>query len=141
MALADGRRDVTAVLPTLRPDLNKLAGLAQGRAQIFKMEYRQCRASCNVEYTPQHHEIETWVFGLMLSEYTADLILEKAKDGHCYAHKPCEATSEMHLQMARDFKSDLEKLVKEIGDKIIEVEKVVNARKPSAKPATKQASP
>jgi hypothetical protein len=35
----------------------------------------------------------------------------------------------MHLQMARDFKADIEKLAKEIGDKIAEVEKIVAARK------------
>lgn len=132
MALKDGRRDVTAVLPPIRPDLDKLVALARGRAQLFKMAYQQCAAACGVEYTHQHHEIEMWVFTLMFGEYTADLILEKAEHGHCYVHKPCDATSDMHLQMARDFKKKLEELVQEIGTRIVAVEAVVNARKANA---------
>src|SRR5436190_15633749 len=128
MALDDGKRDVTAVLPPMRPDLNRLAGLAQGRAQVLKVAYNKCAAECGVEYTPQHHEIEMWMFTLMFGEYTADLILQKAADGHCYAHKPCLATSDMHLQMARDLKKDLEQLVTQIGQRIEEVEQVVSAR-------------
>jgi hypothetical protein len=132
MALKDGRRDVTSVLPPFRPDLEKLAPLAQGRADIFQKFYRQCATTCSVEYTPHHHEIEMWMVTLMLGEYVADLILDKAFDGHCYAHKPCDDTLEMHLQMARDFKADLEKLVKEITERIGEVEKAVAARKQAA---------
>ena len=116
MALRDGRRDVTAVLPPLRPDLEKLATLARGRAELFSMVYDQCAATCGVGYTPQHHEIEMWMFSLMLSESTADLILDKAQDGHCYVHKPCNATSDMHLRMGNDFKAALESLVKEISE-------------------------
>ncbi|GIW80257.1 MAG: hypothetical protein KatS3mg105_2064 [Gemmatales bacterium] len=136
MALKDGRRDVTAALPPFRPDLGKLAALAQGRASLFKMTYRQCAATCGVEYTPQHHEIEMWVLALMFSEYTADLILDKAEDGHCYAHKPCNATSAVHLQMARDFKKQLEELVNEIGDRIDAVQDIVNSRKASPRRGT-----
>jgi len=129
MALKDGRRDVTAVLPPFRPDLDKLSSLARGRAQLFNLNYRGCAASCGVEYTHEHHEIEMWVFTLMFGEYTADLILDKPEAGHSYAHKPCDATCDMNIQMARDFRKHLEQLVKEIGDRITYVEKVVNARK------------
>jgi hypothetical protein len=73
-----------------------------------------------MEYGPGNLELDTWFLTLYFAEYTAGLLAEKAKVGHCNAHRlapaftPCPKMVQEHLGMLGAFKAALAELVGQI---------------------------
>jgi hypothetical protein len=112
----DGKR--TAQTPA---EFAPLLPEAHKRARQFDDCYLTCRDNKGdrcLAYPPHSHELEMWHLGLMLVEYVAGLLLDKAKIGHCYAetrtNPVCSLSRDMHLKMLAALKDDLRALADEI---------------------------
>jgi hypothetical protein len=101
--LEAGRELVERAMPPHLPILERLIPAAQRRAQQHRTAYLQCSASCGVTYNDGSVEVVTWHICLLLTQHLAKLLADKAAVGHCYHHRPCQQTHDMHLQMLQDF--------------------------------------
>jgi hypothetical protein len=110
----DGRVLTLPALQAFHPEVQK-------RTQDPAAVFYDCVNTCNgTGYDHQNHEIIFWHVGLMLAEYVAGLIADKAKEGHCHArgktNSVCSRGRALHLKMLARFKNDLRLLIKEIED-------------------------
>ncbi len=61
-----------------------------------------------IGYGPESQEITAWEMSILLAEYAAGTIAQKAAEGHCPKEAPCSKSSMEHLQMLSDFKLELQ---------------------------------
>jgi hypothetical protein len=102
------------MLEKLQPTAKDIAEHTPAGSSRTRTEYKQCESTCRVEYTPDHHEVIMWYICILLVEYTAGLLLDKADKGHCYVNKPCKDSAKMHVQMVSDFVAAIDKLSTDI---------------------------
>lgn len=77
-------------------------------------------------------ELETWFLSLLLAEYTAGILAEKIKQGHCNNHRvapaynPCIPMATEHKRMLAAFRD----AVKNLYDEISALEKATSVPPP-----------
>ena len=130
MPIQQGMSAVDAILTSPNWDIQRLILAARERAQqmgtgpglspgnTFGLN------SCGTWYGtyPQgsSHELISWCLSLLLAEYTAGLLAQKAREGHCQIHRtepaliPCHIMAPEHMRMLGVFKDALKSLVAEI---------------------------
>jgi hypothetical protein len=128
MSFADGMNTVNALLTAPRIDkcIVELILTARERAKLLpqKPGLQPGKAfgipGCDTEYGPGNMELDTWFLTLYLAEYTAGLLAEKSRDGHCNVHRVapafnrCPKMAQEHLEMLGKFKMALTDLVSQI---------------------------
>jgi len=98
--------------------LPELLGAAKRRADAkanpsgIIYDFKKCASG--IGYGVGSHEIAAWEMSLLLAEYTAGTLAQKAAEGHCTTNAPCPESSREHLEMLEDFKKQLNDLVGEI---------------------------
>jgi hypothetical protein len=96
----------------------------QNRTQDPAAHFHECINTCGNSrggmtlHDPRTQELAFWHIGLMIAEYVAGLIADKAKEGVCHADtKPdpvCDKARAMYKRMLARFKHDLGKLIEGI---------------------------
>ncbi len=127
MSIAEGLQQVNAALTThydsskgfnVAASLAELVTVAAGRVGAKARAFKA--GNCKTNYDGGNLEPVLWQLSLMLGEYIAGILEQKAKDGHCKFDpakpKPCPVGRTFHLTMLGQFKADLEDLCKQIED-------------------------
>jgi hypothetical protein len=128
MPIEDGKNAVNALLtaPRIDKSIVELILTARERAKLLPQKAGLPAGKafgipgCGTEYGPGNLELDTWFLALYFAEYTAGLLADKAKVGHCNAHRlapaytPCPKMAQEHLEMLGTFKAALADLVSQI---------------------------
>jgi hypothetical protein len=78
--------------------------------------------NCATSYGAGNHEVDAWLLCILIGEYVAGLLAQKAVEGHCQQHRkmpdftPCPEMAKEHLRMLGGFRDSLSTLVREIED-------------------------
>jgi hypothetical protein len=116
LATANGRK--AADTPALFQTHAVLSEIEQ-RTKEMGTHCHDFRATCRgTGYDHTCHEIQMWHIGLMMAEYAAGLMGDKARIGHCHAknkkNPACTKGRRLHRRMLAQFKAELGKLIDEI---------------------------
>src|SRR5262245_49188746 len=128
MPIEDGKKTVDALLTAPRIDKCIVELILTARERAAQLPQKPGLGAgkafgvhgCHTEYGPGNLELDTWFLALYFAEYTAGLLADKAREGHCNAHrtpptlKPCPKMVEEYLVMLSAFKGALADLVGEI---------------------------
>jgi len=87
---------------------------AKANASGIIYDFKKCGSG--IGYGVGSQEISAWEMSLLLAEYAAGTLAQKAAEGHCATNAPCHESSAEHLEMLEDFRKQLHDLVGEIDD-------------------------
>jgi hypothetical protein len=94
---------------------------AAARANASGIIYDFKKCGSGIGYGVGSQEISAWEMSLLLAEYAAGTLAQKAAEGHCATNAPCHESSAEHLEMLEDFRKQLHGLVDEIADLIVRI--------------------
>jgi hypothetical protein len=142
MAIRDGKRTVNGIRPRLDELDREIVDPARARARAH--ETRFAFPECGMGYDADDprsidiwgREIVLWQLSLLLGEYMAGLLAQKAAEGHCHQHRPCPNMARKHMDMLEALKGDLQALVCQIDEVQEEVRRATDGlQKPSQRVA------
>jgi hypothetical protein len=128
MPIEEGKKTVNAILTAPRIDkcIVELILTARERAKLLPQKAGLLPGKafgvpgCGTEYGAGNLELDTWFLALYFAEYTAGLLADKAREGHCNTHRtalafnPCPKMAAEHLAMLGAFRAALQDLVNQI---------------------------
>ena len=116
MAIPDGLKivDAEVVKQNFNHGRTIMELLPKARERAINQGTSFSESKCGLGYNEGSHEIQMWHFSFMFAEYFSGLIELKAREGHCYRHKPCPDGRRLHREMLRRYRMDLQALVVEI---------------------------
>src|SRR5207249_4380083 len=107
------RFDWGKALPELI-DAIRARARAKGDAGGIIYGFPDCASG--IRYGAGSQEIDAWEMSVLLAEYAAGMLAQKAAEGHCPKEAPCSKSSKEHLQMLEDFKLCVQELVRQVDD-------------------------
>jgi hypothetical protein len=134
MSIREGKRTVNKIHAKLDSLDGDIIDVARRRARDYGNRF--VFLECDVRHLPElsgspnqwSHLIVPWQLSLLLAEYTAGMLAQKAAEGHCQtpAHVPCSEMTKGHMKMLSKFKKELQRLVNEICEVEEEVRQETN---------------
>jgi hypothetical protein len=130
MTIQAGKKVVNDILTQPHWDIGALLLAASERAVnnfgLTPGKYAFEVAACDTQYgfAPSgmvHHELQTWFLAILLAEYTAGILAQKAEEGHCQKHrippdlKGCPVMAVEHRRMLLAFRDSLQQIVDDIS--------------------------
>jgi hypothetical protein len=142
MAIRDGKRAVNSIRARLDELHREIVDQARTRARAHGTRF--AFPECEMGYDPDDprspdlwgREMVFWQLSLLLGEYMAGLLAQKAAEGHCNKHRPCPKMAKNHMDMLDALKADLQGLVRQIDEVQEEIRQATDhLQKPSQRVA------
>jgi len=105
--------------------LPELLAIAEARARAKAnsgdviYDFKDCGSG--MLYGVGSQEITAWEMSVLLAEYTAGVLAQKAAEGHCPKEAPCAKASKEFLRMLEDYRGRLNGLVAEIDALLVKI--------------------
>jgi hypothetical protein len=153
MPIADGLKAVNDVITAPNWDMGRLINKASERANqeltpppgffpgIF-FGLPECGTFYGAPAHGMSNELIAWFLGILLAEYTAGILGDKVKDGHCNAHRlpptyqACPDMQREHMKMLEAFRDRVKQLLADVEGAVSQARQQL----PPAKPVPTQAS-
>jgi hypothetical protein len=146
MAIPDGLRAVNEVITAPNWDMNRLIekaaeianqelGPAPGYPRGTFFGLHACRTEYGLSNRGFNNEMISWYLSVILAEYTAGILSEKVREGHCNVHRlaptyqPCPDMQAEHMKMLEAFRDRVKKLLTDVEGAVIQARQHLPAPK------------
>jgi hypothetical protein len=147
MAIPDGLKAVNEVITASNWDMNRLI---QKAAEIANQELgpapgyppgtffglHACRTDYGLSNRGLNNEMISWYLSIILAEYTAGILGEKVREGHCNAHRlaptyqPCPDMQAEHMKMLEVFRGRVKQLLADVEGAVSQARQHLTVPKP-----------